>query len=104
AQHLDRRFTQHREVQRRAFSGSIREHDLMSQGRLTGTWLTGDEIERVFGQSSIQNQVETRNAGLEFVNGDFSIVIHALVPSLVLWRRRNPEMRPAPVSWLALLR
>src|ERR1700722_8421302 len=75
AQHLQRRFSQHGEEQRRALLGGQSEHDLVGKRRLTGTRGSHDEIEGEFRDAAAQNRIEPRHSRGQVPYGYF--VVHS---------------------------
>jgi hypothetical protein len=63
AQHLDGRFAQHGEVQRRSPWTGVSEDDLVRQRGLTASGSAGDDVEGVLGQTAAENLIEARHAG-----------------------------------------
>jgi hypothetical protein len=63
AQHFQRRLTNCREVECRAFGRCQRKHDLVRQGGLAATRQTGDEVEGELRQAAPEHFVQPRHAG-----------------------------------------
>src|SRR5688572_23686745 len=63
AQHLQRRLTQHCEIERRALRRRQCEHYLVRQRGLTATGRPSDEVEREFRQPPPQHFVQARYTG-----------------------------------------
>jgi hypothetical protein len=61
--HLQRRLTQHREVQRRPLGCRQGKHQLMCQRGFAGAGRSGDDVERILRQPAAEHFVESRHAG-----------------------------------------
>jgi hypothetical protein len=62
AEHLQGRFAEHGEEERRTIRSRQREHDLLHKGRLAGARRPCNHIERELGHAPAQDGVETGDA------------------------------------------
>ena len=62
AEHLDRRFAEHREIERRPFTRRVGEQNLLHERRLSRPWRARDEVERKLAQAAAEDSVEARHA------------------------------------------
>jgi hypothetical protein len=70
AEHLDRRLADHAEVSGLSLGGGVREHDLMSEGRLARPWAPADEVEGILGDPAAEYVIEARYPGVQFADGN----------------------------------
>ena len=65
AQHLDRGFTKHGEVQRRPFWGGVGEQNLLRQRGFAGAGAAGQHVEGKLGQATAQHGIEPWHPGAQ---------------------------------------
>ena len=63
SQHLQRGLAKDREIKRRALRRRVGEHDLLREGRFPRAGVAGNQVERVFGEATTQDRIETGHAG-----------------------------------------
>ncbi len=103
SQHLERRLTENREIQRWPVNGCVREHYLVRQNRLSRTGPARDQIEGEFREPATKYRIEARDTAGKTANLRWLLFVHAFSRDLSrALSSPSDAASPRPMSFVAM--